>query len=142
MAKAGDRLMLPVDAVAADKFDAEAASQVVDLDKVPAGWRVLDIGPKSIAQFGEVLKRAKLVVWNGPMGVFEFPSVRRGHVRHCQAVGDYRRDHRHRRRRQRQRGQESRRCQADDACFDRRRGIAGVLEGRVLPGVAALNDRR
>src|SRR6185295_4558059 len=45
MAKAGDRLMLPVDAVAADKFDATAASQIVDLDKVPAGWRVLDIGP-------------------------------------------------------------------------------------------------
>jgi len=58
MAKAGDRLMLPVDALAADKFDAAAASQVVDLDKVPAGWRVLDIGPKSIAVFGEVLKRA------------------------------------------------------------------------------------
>jgi len=78
MAKAGDRLMLPVDAVAADKFDAAAASQVVDLDKVPAGWRVLDIGPKSIAQFGEALKRAKLVVWNGPMGVFEFPAFAEG----------------------------------------------------------------
>jgi len=69
---------LPVDAVAADKFDAEAASQVVDVDKVPAGWRVLDIGPKSIAQFGEVLKTAKLVVWNGPMGVFEFPKFAEG----------------------------------------------------------------
>ena len=78
MAKAGDRLMLPVDAIAADKFDAAAASQVVDLDKVPAGWRVLDIGPKSIALFAEALKRAKLVVWNGPMGVFEFPAFAEG----------------------------------------------------------------
>ena len=59
MAKAGDRLMLPVDAVAADKFDAEAASQVVDVDRVPTGWRVLDIRPRSIALFGEVLKSAK-----------------------------------------------------------------------------------
>ena len=78
MTKAGDRLMLPVDAVAADTFDAHAASQVVDLDRVPAGWRVLDIGPKSIALFGEVLKRARLVVWNGPMGVFEFPAFAEG----------------------------------------------------------------
>ena len=62
MAKAGDRLLLPVDAVVGDKFDAEAASKVVDVDKVPVGWRVLDIGPKSITLFGEVLKSAGLVV--------------------------------------------------------------------------------
>lgn len=78
MAKAGDKLVLPVDAVVADKFDAEANSMVVDVDKVPAGWRVLDIGPKSIEKFGEILKTAKLVVWNGPMGVFEFPKFAEG----------------------------------------------------------------
>src|SRR5512137_1909277 len=78
MAKAGDKLMLPVDAVVGDKFDAEAKSQVVDVDKVPAGWRVLDIGPKSLAAFGDVLKAAKLVVWNGPVGVFEFPKFAEG----------------------------------------------------------------
>lgn len=61
MAKSGDRLLLPVDAVAADKFDAEGSRQVVDLDKVPAVWRVPEIGPKSIVQFGEVLKSARLV---------------------------------------------------------------------------------
>ncbi len=78
MAKAGDRLLLPVDAVVADKFDAEAASQLVQVDQIPPGWRVLDIGPKSIAQFGDVLRSAKLVVWNGPMGVFEFPKFAEG----------------------------------------------------------------
>ena len=78
LAKAGGKLLLPVDAVVADKFDAEADSQVVDADKIPAGWRMLDIGPKSIAAFGEVLKKAKLVVWNGPMGVFEFPKFAEG----------------------------------------------------------------
>ena len=68
MATAGVRLLLPVDVIVGDKFDAEAASKVVDVDQVPAGWRVLDIGPRSIELFGEVLKAAKLVVWNGPMG--------------------------------------------------------------------------
>src|SRR5512143_480443 len=78
MAKAGDKLLLPIDAVIADKFDAEANSQVVDVDKVPAGWRIMDIGPKSIEKFGDVLKSAKLVVWNGPMGVFEMPKFAEG----------------------------------------------------------------
>lgn len=78
LAKAGDKLLLPMDAVVADKFDAEANTQIVDVDKVPAGWRMLDIGPQSIARFAEVLKTAKLVVWNGPMGVFEMPKFAEG----------------------------------------------------------------
>lgn len=78
MANAGDKLLLPVDAVIADKFDAEAARQVVDADKVPVGWRIMDIGPKSIALFSDALKGAKLVVWNGPMGVFEMPRFAEG----------------------------------------------------------------
>src|SRR5512137_2530315 len=78
MAKAGDKLVLPVDALVADKFDAEANSQVVDVDKVPAGWRMLDIGPKSLQAFCDVLKTAKLVVWNGPVGVFEMPKFAEG----------------------------------------------------------------
>ena len=142
MAKAGDRLMLPVDAVAADKFDAEAASQVVDLDKVPAGWRVLDIGPKSIAQFGEVLKRAKLVVWNGPMGVFEFPKFAEGTFAIARLLATT--------------GATTVIGGGDSASAVKKAGVAKqmthvstgggasleYLEGRVLPGVAALNDRR
>src|SRR5258708_731531 len=78
MAEAGDKLVLPIDAVIADKFDGEATSQIVDVDKIPAGWRVMDIGPKSIARFKAALQSARLIVWNGPMGVFEFPKFADG----------------------------------------------------------------
>jgi phosphoglycerate kinase len=142
IAKAGDRLMFPVDAVAADKFDAEAASQVVDLDRVPAGWRVLDIGPKSIAQFGEVLRRARLVVWNGPMGVFEFPRFAEGTFAIARLLATT--------------GATTVIGGGDSASAVKKAGVAKqmthvstgggasleYLEGRVLPGVAALNDRR
>ncbi|HUH97968.1 MAG TPA: phosphoglycerate kinase [Anaerolineales bacterium] len=78
MSKAGSKLLLPVDAVIADKFEAGAASKVVDVDKVPAGWRIMDIGPRSIETFQAALKGAKLIVWNGPMGVFEMPKFAEG----------------------------------------------------------------
>jgi len=78
MSKAGNKLLLPVDAVIADKFEAEANSKVADADKVPAGWRVMDIGPKSIQAFKAALSGAKLIVWNGPMGVFEMPKFAEG----------------------------------------------------------------
>src|SRR5512141_1395429 len=64
IANAGNKLLLPVDAVAADKFEAEANSKVVDVDKVPASWRMMDIGPKSIELFEKAIKGAKLIVWN------------------------------------------------------------------------------
>lgn len=69
MAKAGDRLLLPIDAVIADKFEAEANARIVAVDQVPAGWRIMDIGPKSIEAFKAALQGARLIVWNGPMGV-------------------------------------------------------------------------
>ncbi|MDO8755323.1 MAG: phosphoglycerate kinase [Anaerolineales bacterium] len=78
MAKSGDRLILPVDAVIADKFDAEANTQIVDVDKIPAGWRMLDVGPKTIEAYKAVLRDAKLIVWNGPVGVFEMPKFAEG----------------------------------------------------------------
>lgn len=78
LAKSGDRLILPVDAVIADKFDAEANVQIVDVDKIPAGWRMLDVGPKTIDAYKDVLSDAKLVVWNGPVGVFEMPKFAAG----------------------------------------------------------------
>jgi phosphoglycerate kinase len=75
---AGDKLILPVDAVIADRFDADAQSRVVPVDQVPEGWRILDIGPASVAHFSNRLAAAKTVVWNGPMGVFEFPRFAQG----------------------------------------------------------------
>jgi phosphoglycerate kinase len=74
----GDRLMLPVDCVIADRFDADAESRVVAVNEVPAGWRIMDIGPATIAHFTNRLAVAKTVVWNGPMGVFEFPKFAEG----------------------------------------------------------------
>jgi len=74
MAQAGDKLLLPVDAVVADAFANDAASMTVDVEHVPEGWRILDIGPVTMERFQEVLAGAKTVVWNGPMGVFEFPA--------------------------------------------------------------------
>ena len=140
MTKSGDRLMLPVDVVAADRFDAEAASRIVNPDNVPAGWRVLDIGPKSIAQFGEVLKSARLVVWNGPMGVFEFPKFAEGTFAIARLLATV--------------GATTVIGGGDSASAVKKAGVAGqmthvstgggasleFLEGRVLPGVAALND--
>ncbi|MGQ9491765.1 MAG: phosphoglycerate kinase [Anaerolineae bacterium] len=139
--KAGNKILLPVDAVVADRFDAEADSQVVDVDKIPAGWRMLDIGPKSVAKFGEALKTAKLVVWNGPMGVFEFPKFAEGTFAIARLLAE---------------------LDAitvigggDSASAVKKAGVAKkmthvstgggasleFLEGKVLPGVAALNDK-
>jgi phosphoglycerate kinase len=78
LAKFGDKLVLPVDAVIADKFDAAANTQTVDVDKIPAGWRMLDVGPKTIDAYKVTLSDAKLVVWNGPVGVFEMPKFAEG----------------------------------------------------------------
>ena len=75
--EAGDKLVLPMDTVVTEAFDNEAPSQIVE-GNIPDGWMGLDIGPKSIAAFKEVLKDAKTVVWNGPMGVFEMPNFAKG----------------------------------------------------------------
>ncbi|MBI5825513.1 MAG: phosphoglycerate kinase [Chloroflexi bacterium] len=78
LGKLGDKLVLPVDAVIADKFDAEANARVVDVDNIPAGWRMLDVGPKTISLYQATLDGARLIVWNGPVGVFEMPKFAEG----------------------------------------------------------------
>ena len=77
LAKAGDKLVLPVDDVVADKFANDADSKVVEGD-IEDGWMGLDIGPKSVELFKNTLADAKTVVWNGPMGVFEMPNFAKG----------------------------------------------------------------
>eukprot|EP00775_Hariotina_reticulata_P003788 gene3788-4046_t len=74
----GVKLLLPTDVVVADKFDAEADSKVVSAEDIPDGWMGLDIGPDSIKLFQDALKECKTVVWNGPMGVFEFDKFAKG----------------------------------------------------------------
>ena len=74
----GVQLLLPVDFVAADAFSNEANRKVVPAGGIEKGWQGLDIGPESIAKFSEVIKGAKTVVWNGPVGVFEMPNFVKG----------------------------------------------------------------
>ncbi|MGD2207766.1 MAG: phosphoglycerate kinase [Anaerolineae bacterium] len=78
LGRAGERLALPVDVTVADRFDADAFSQVVSVGSVPARWRILDIGLRTLELFQERLEGARTVVWNGPMGVFEFPKFAKG----------------------------------------------------------------
>lgn len=87
MEKGKDKLVLPVDTVAADKFANDANTMVVE-GNIPDGWMGLDIGPKSIELFKDTLQGAKTVVWNGPMGVFEMPNFAKGTLEICEAISE------------------------------------------------------
>ena len=84
----GVKLLLPIDNVVADAFSADANAQTVDSTQMPDGWMGLDIGPKTIALFSETIATAKTVVWNGPMGVFEFDRFAEGTRSVAKAVAD------------------------------------------------------
>ena len=79
-------LYLPIDVVIGDRFDAEAEKKIIAAASVPDGWRILDIGPKTVIAFGKTLAGAGTIVWNGPMGVFEFPRFAEGTVGVAKAV--------------------------------------------------------
>ncbi|NPV09081.1 MAG: phosphoglycerate kinase [Anaerolineae bacterium] len=88
MERAGDTLVLPTDVVVASAFDAKADSQVVLPNAVPEGWRILDIGPRTVERFTAELRPARTVFWNGPMGVFEFPRFAEGTIAIARVVAD------------------------------------------------------
>jgi phosphoglycerate kinase len=88
IAAGGTKLRLPVDVVIADRFDAEATSKVISMGPIPDGWRILDVGPETVASFGKVIAGAGTVVWNGPMGVFEFPRFAEGTFGIAKAVAE------------------------------------------------------
>ena len=88
LANAGGKLLIPVDAVVADAFSADANTKIVDADAVEPGWRILDIGPKSVKLFSEAIADAKTVVWNGPMGVFEMAPFAEGTFAVARALAD------------------------------------------------------
>jgi phosphoglycerate kinase len=141
MAKSADKLILPVDAIIADKFDAEANSQVVDVDKIPAGWRMLDVGPKTLELYKRALDGAKLIVWNGPVGVFEVPKFAEGTFALARMLAES--------------GATTVIGGGDSASAVKKAGVAKqmthvstgggasleFLEGKELPGVAALMDK-
>ena len=78
MAKAGDKLVLPIDTVVADQFANDAKTQLVKSSETPADWEGVDIGPETVKLFADILADAKTVVWNGPMGVFEMENFAKG----------------------------------------------------------------
>lgn len=85
---AGGKIVLPVDVVIANAFDADAADKVMDVGDVPAGWRILDIGPRTVRAFSDIIERAGTVVWNGPMGVFEFDKFAKGTFEVAKAIAE------------------------------------------------------
>jgi phosphoglycerate kinase len=134
------KLLLPVDLVIADKFEDGAARKTIPVGDVPEGWRILDIGPASVAAYAEALKGAGTVIWNGPMGVFEFPNFAAGTFGVAKAVAAS--------------GAVTIIGGGDSVAAIQSSGLADqithistgggasleMLEGLVLPGVAALQD--
>ena len=141
LAKSGDRIVLPEDAVIADKFEPEATSKVVEVDQIPAGWRMMDVGPATLKRYKETLSGAKLIVWNGPVGVFEMPKFAEGTFALARMLADS--------------GATTVIGGGDSASAVKKAGVAKqmthvstgggasleFLEGKVLPGVAALLDK-
>ncbi len=89
LAEAGSKFRLPVDVVIADKFEADAAHKTMSTAPIPDGWRILDIGPETTAHYAKIIMDAKTVVWNGPMGVFEFPEFAKGTLDIAQAAAEF-----------------------------------------------------
>ncbi|MBM2841774.1 MAG: pgk [Bacteroidetes bacterium] len=82
------RMILPIDCVVADKFDDNAQRRVVPVSKIPQGWRGLDIGPETVKLINMECRRAKTIVWNGPMGVFEMPNFANGTLEVARIVAE------------------------------------------------------
>lgn len=76
----GVQIHIPVDVVAADAFSNDAKTQTVDVNRIPDGWQGLDAGPKSLENFKKVILESKTILWNGPLGVFEMPNFAKGTI--------------------------------------------------------------
>ncbi|MBO5780872.1 MAG: phosphoglycerate kinase [Opitutales bacterium] len=138
----GVKFLLPVDNIAADKFDPEANTQIVT--EIPDGWMGLDIGPKTVELYADAIKSAKTVVWNGPMGCFEMEKFSKGTFGVCEAVAEVKAN-----------GGISIIGGGDSVAAVNKSGLAPkmshvstgggasleFLEGKELPGVVSLNDK-
>jgi phosphoglycerate kinase len=139
--QAGTKLRLPVDVIMGDKFEASAAHKTMPTGPIPDGWRILDIGPETVETYAKVIRTAKTVVWNGPMGVFEFPEFAKGTMGVAKAVAES--------------GAVSIIGGGESVAAIQQSGLADrithistgggasleMLEGLTLPGVAALQDQ-
>lgn len=138
----GVKFYMPVDAVVAKEFSENAESKVVDIDAIPEDWQALDIGPKTVKLYRDVILQSKLVVWNGPMGVFEFDKFAEGTKQVALALADAK-------------DAFTVIGGGDSAAAVKKFGLADqmdhvstgggasleFMEGKVLPGVAALDDK-
>lgn len=139
--KLGKNFELPVDIVVADDFSPDANHKVVDIDSIPADWEGVDIGPKTRAKYAEIIKNSKLVVWNGPMGVFEidiFANGTREVAEACASTEGYTVIG----------GGDSAAATEKFNLADKMDHISTgggasleFMEGKALPGVVALNDK-
>ncbi len=141
LAKGKDKLHLPVDLVLANAFDNEAEQTTTKLQDVPAGWRVLDVGPATVDEFAKIITGAGTIVWNGPMGVFEMPNFAKGTFGVAQAIASSK--------------AVSIIGGGDSVSAINQSGLADkvthistgggasleMLEGKILPGLAALLDK-
>lgn len=142
LAQSGDKLVLPEEVVIADAFDNNANTRVIKpAEGIPAGWRVLDIGPGAVEQYRAILKDARTVVWNGPMGVFEMPNFAKGTFQIAEILAES--------------SATTIIGGGDSAAAVQQAGLADrmshistgggasleLLEGKELPGVVALNDK-
>ncbi|WP_214626589.1 phosphoglycerate kinase [Paenibacillus agaridevorans] len=139
--KLGKNFYIPVDIVVTDDFSANANTQIVDVDGIPAEWEGIDIGPKTRELYADVIKNSKLVVWNGPMGVFEIEPFAHGTIAVAQATAET--------------SAYTVIGGGDSAAAAEKFGLADrmdfistgggasleFMEGKVLPGVVALNDK-
>jgi phosphoglycerate kinase len=82
----GVELYIPVDTIAADKFDNNASTQLVSIDEIPSGWMGLDVGPKTIEDCAKIIESSRLILWNGPMGVFEMSNFQKGTAEVAKAI--------------------------------------------------------
>lgn len=137
----GSRLRLPVDVVIADRFENDALRREIEMGPVPDGWRIMDIGSKTVSAYGKAVSGAGTIVWNGPMGVFEFSRFSEGTFGVAKAVAES--------------GATSIVGGGDSVAAINQSGLSNrithistgggasleMLEGLVLPGVAALQDK-
>jgi len=138
----GVNFYMPVDAVIADKFGADANTQNVAIEEIPADWEALDIGPKTAELYRDVIKKSKLVIWNGPMGVFEIDKFAQGTKAVAEALAESKDTY-------------SIIGGGDSAAAVEKFNLADqmshistgggasleFMEGKELPGVTALNDK-
>ncbi|UTR11704.1 phosphoglycerate kinase [Evansella sp. LMS18] len=138
----GVKFHMPLDVTVADDFSEDANTKVVDIENIPSDWEALDIGPKTIDAYRDVIRNSKLVIWNGPMGVFELKPFSEGTVSVAQALAD-------------SEGAYTVIGGGDSAAAVEKFGFADAMdhistgggaslefmEGKELPGVAALNDK-